>query len=309
MLTRVTRVEIVEVAPRDGLQNEARLLSTAAKLELVERARAAGARRIEVASFVHPDRVPQMADAEAVVAGLVPDARVEYSALVLNDRGYDRAVAAGVAAVNTVVSATESFGRRNQAMSIDDAVATVARLRERASGDGVRFTITISVAFGCPFEGEVSADSLAGVAARVAAVAPDEIALADTIGVAVPSDVERGIELLRELGGAATLRVHFHNTRNTGIANAIAAVGAGVTAVDASLAGIGGCPFAPAATGNVATEDIAYALSRMGVDTGIDLEAAIAAARWISGELGIDPPGMVARAGAFPRGVASGPTG
>jgi hydroxymethylglutaryl-CoA lyase len=300
MLNCVTRVEIVEVAPRDGLQNEARLLSTATKLELIERARAAGLRRIEVASFVHPDRVPQMADAEAVVAGLVPDPGVEYSALVLNERGYDRALATGVAAMNTVVSATEAFGQRNQGMSVDDAVRSVTTLRERAAGDGVRLTITISVAFGCPFEGEVPLDRLAAVAGRVAAVEPDEIALADTIGVAVPSDVESRIEIVRSLGVAAPLRVHFHNTRNTGIANAVAAFRAGVTVLDASLAGIGGCPFAPAATGNIATEDVVYAISRMGVDTGVDLAAAIEAARWVAGELGIDPPGMVARAGPFP---------
>ena len=300
MLTRVTRVEIVEVAPRDGLQNEARLLSTATKLELIERARAAGLRRIEVASFVHPDRVPQMADAEAVVAGLVPDPGVEYSALVLNERGYDRALATGVAAMNTVVSATETFGQRNQGMSVDGAVRTVTTLRERAAGDGVRLTITISVAFGCPFEGEVPLDRLAAVAGRVAAVEPDEIALADTIGVAVPSDVESRIEIVRSLGVAVPLRVHFHNTRNTGIANAVAAFRAGVTVLDASLAGIGGCPFAPAATGNIATEDVIYAVSRMGVDTGVDLAAAIEAARWAAGELGIAPPGMVARAGPVP---------
>jgi hydroxymethylglutaryl-CoA lyase len=300
MLTRVTSVEIVEVAPRDGLQNEARLLPTATKLELIERASAAGLRRIEVASFVHPDRVPQMADAEAVVAGLVPDPGVEYSALVLNERGYERALAAGVSALNTVVSATETFGQRNQGMSVDDTMRTVGKLRERASADGVRLTITISVAFGCPFEGEVPLDRLRMVAARVAELRPDELALADTIGVAVPSDVDGRLEVVRSLGPTPPLRVHFHNTRNTGIANAVTAVRGGVTVLDASLAGIGGCPFAPAATGNIATEDVIYAFSRMGFDTGVDLDAAIVCARWLAGELGIDPPGMVARAGAFP---------
>jgi hydroxymethylglutaryl-CoA lyase len=300
MLTRVTRVEIVEVAPRDGLQNEARLVSTATKLELIERAYSAGLRRIEVASFVHPERVPQMADAEAVVAGLVPHPETEYSALVLNERGYDRALAAQVRAVNTVVPATESFGQRNQGMSIDDALRTVETLRDRTSADGVRLTITISVAFGCPFEGEVPPERLSRIAARVVAVAPDEIALADTIGVGAPRDVEERVEVVRALGADAPLRLHFHNTRNTGIANAIAAVQAGVSVLDASLAGIGGCPFAPAATGNIATEDIAYALARMGYDTGIELAAAIEAARWIAGELEIEPQGMVARAGPFP---------
>src|SRR5262245_34436141 len=195
MLTRVTAVEIVEVAPRDGLQNEARMLSTETKLELVARARAAGLRRVEVASFVRPDRVPQLADAEAVIAGLTPQTGVEYSALVLNERGYDRAHAAGVSAVNTVVSATETFGLRNQGMSVDDAVHTVAAIRERAAADGVRVTVTISVAFGCPFEGEVAPGAVRDVVARVAALGPDEVALADTIGVAVPSDVEERLGL------------------------------------------------------------------------------------------------------------------
>ena len=296
----MTRVEIVEVAPRDGLQNESQLLSTGAKLELVSRALAAGARRIEVTSFVHPSRVPQMADAEAVVAGLPDRPDVDFSALVLNERGYDRALAAGVRSVNTVVITTETFSERNQGMSVAEAIRVVTALRERATADRVRFAVTIAASFGCPFEGEVSAATFAAAAERVAAISPDEVALADTIGVAVPSDVEERLEIVRSLGVETPLRLHFHNTRNTGIANAIAAVRAGVTTLDASLAGIGGCPFAPAATGNVATEDVVYALSRMGIETGIDLGAAIEAARWVAGELGIDPPGMVARAGGFP---------
>ena len=300
MLTRVTSVEIVEVSPRDGLQNEARLLPTPTKLELIDRARASGLTRIEVASFVHPERVPQMADAEAVVEGLVQEPGVEYSALVLNERGYDRAIATGISALNTVVSATETFGQRNQGVSIEEGLRTVAALRERSTVDGVRLTITVSVAFGCPFEGEVPVDRLRAVLARVADVGPDELALADTIGVAVPGDVEERLGVAHSLGVAAPLRVHFHNTRNTGIANAIAAVRAGVRVLDASLAGIGGCPFAPAATGNIATEDVVYALERMGVGTGVDLDAAIGAARWIARELEIEPPGMVARSGTFP---------
>jgi len=300
MLNRVKRVEIVEVAPRDGLQNEARLLPTSTKLELIERAWATGLRRIEVASFVHPDRVPQMADAEAVVAGVHPHPGVEYSALVLNERGYERALAAGVTAVNTVVPATETFGKRNQGMSVDDAVRVVTALRGRAAHDGIRFTITISVAFGCPFEGEVAPGRLGRVVERVVAVSPDELALADTIGVGTPGDVAERLGLVAALGSQAPLRLHFHNTRNTGIANAIAAAQAGVSVLDASLAGIGGCPFAPAATGNIATEDLVYALDRMGFETGVDLGRAIEAARWVAGELQTEPQGMVARAGPFP---------
>ena len=296
----MSRVEIIEVAPRDGLQNEKQLLPTAAKLELVERAYEAGARRIEVTSFVHPERVPQLADAEAVVAGLTPHDDVVYAALVLNERGYDRALAAGIREVNTVVITTETFSRRNQGMSVAESIKVVSRIHARAAADGIPVTVTISAAFGCPFEGEVPLDTLTRVARQVVAIDADEIVLADTIGVAVPSDVEERIAAVREVGARGALRAHFHNTRNTAVANVIAAVRSGVTAIDASLAGIGGCPFAPAATGNVATEDLVYALERMGYETGYDLERAIAGARWIAGELGIEPPGMVARAGGFP---------
>ena len=296
----MTAVEIIEVAPRDGLQNEKQLLGTEAKLELIGRAYRAGARRIEVTSFVHPERVPQMADAEAVVAGLPPHDDVVYAALVLNERGYDRAVAAGIREVNTVVITTETFSQRNQGMSLAEAVGVVSRIRARAAADGIRVTVTISAAFGCPFEGEVPLDRLTRVATQVVAIDADEIVLADTIGVAVPSDVEERIAVVRNLEPRSELRAHFHNTRNTAVANVVAAVRSGVTAVDASLAGIGGCPFAPAATGNVATEDLVYALHRMGYETGYDLERSIDSARWIADELGIAPPGMVARAGAFP---------
>ena len=296
----MSRVEIIEVAPRDGLQNEKQLLPTAAKLELVERAYEAGARRIEVTSFVHPERVPQLADAEAVVAGLTPHDDVVYAALVLNERGYDRALAAGIREVNTVVITTETFSRRNQGMSVAESIEVVSRIHARAAADGIPVTVTISAAFGCPFEGEVALDTLTRVARQVVAIDADEIVLADTIGVAVPSDVEERIAAVREVGARGALRAHFHNTRNTAVANVVAAVRSGVTAIDASLAGIGGCPFAPAATGNVATEDLVYALHRMGYETGYDLERSIDSARWIADELGIAPPGMVARAGAFP---------
>lgn len=293
-------IEIVEVAPRDGLQNESRRLSTAQKLELVERAVAGGAKRIEVTSFVHPDRVPQLADAEGVAAGLQEHPGVTYVALVLNERGYDRAVAAGFRELNTVVSATDSFGERNQGTSTKEALALAGRLRARSSEDGIRLTVTISVAFGCPFEGEVSDDRFAEVAGGVAELEADELALADTIGVAVPTDVERRFERLTTLAPNARLRGHFHDTRNTGVANVVAAVQSGVRTLDASLAGVGGCPFAPAATGNVATEDLVYTLERMGYETGIDLDLAIETARWLASELGKEPPGMVARAGEFP---------
>jgi hydroxymethylglutaryl-CoA lyase len=299
----LTAVEIIEVAPRDGLQNEKELLATPAKLELIERAYEAGARRIEVTSFVHPERVPQMADAEAVAVGLTAHDDVVYAALVLNERGYDRALAAGIREVNTVVITTETFSERNQGMSVAESVSAVSKIRKRASADSIRVTVTISAAFGCPFEGEVPLDTLTRVATQVAAIDADEIVLADTIGVAVPSDVEERVAVVREVGARGALRAHFHNTRNTAVANVVAAVRSGVTAIDASLAGIGGCPFAPAATGNVATEDLVYTLERMGYTTGYDLGRSVESARWIAGQLGIEPPGMVARAGAFPAGA------
>ena len=296
----MTRVEIVEVAPRDGLQNENQVLSTDVKLELIERAYRSGARRIEVTSFVHPERVPQLADAEAVAAGLGKHDDVVYAALVLNERGYDRALAAGIREVNTVVITTETFSRRNQGMSVTESVEVVAAIRNRAAADGIRVTVTISAAFGCPFEGEVPLETFARVATQVAAIDADEIVLADTIGVAVPTDVEERIDVVRGNEPRGKLRAHFHNTRDTAVANVIAAVRCGVTVIDASLAGIGGCPFAPNATGNVATEDLVYALGRMGYETGYDLERSIENARWVAAELGIRPAGLVARAGGFP---------
>ncbi len=297
---RPRHVEIVEVAPRDGLQNERRLLTAEQKLTLIESACDAGARRIEVTSFVRPDRVPQLADAEAVVAGLVAHPGVSYSALVLNERGYERALAAGIRELNTVVSASETFGQRNQGLSIAESVALAHRLAERSRADGVALTITVSVAFGCPFEGEIEEARLASVVDRVAATGVTELALADTIGVAVPTEIEARFGLLAERAPAVRRRVHLHNTRSTGIANAVAAVRSGVLVVDASLAGVGGCPFAPAATGNIATEDLVYTLERMGIETGLDLDRLIAAARALAAALGVEPPGLVSRAGTFP---------
>ncbi|GAB1510537.1 hydroxymethylglutaryl-CoA lyase [Actinophytocola sp. KF-1] len=294
------RVEIVEVSPRDGLQNEATTLSTADKLELVDRAARTGVRRIEVTSFVRPDRVPQLADA-AEVATALPAGGVAYSALVLNVRGYERAVACGIREVTTVVLAGDTFSRRNQGMGTLDALDVVREIRGRGRVDGVRVAVTIGAAFGCPFEGEVAEDRFTSVAAAVADIDADEVCLADTIGVAVPSDVETRFGILRELSPTVPMRIHLHDTRGTGVANAVAAVRSGVRALDASLGGIGGCPFAPGASGNVATEDVVYTLHRMGYDTGLDLDETIAHARWVTGKLGVPVPGRVAKVGGFPR--------
>jgi hydroxymethylglutaryl-CoA lyase len=294
-------IEIIEVGPRDGLQSEAAVMPTATKLEFVRRLVAAGLPRIEVASFVNPRRVPQMADAEAMLAALAattPAAR--YIGLVLNRKGFDRARAAGCAEVGMAIAATESFSQRNQGCSVEEGIAAWLEIAGAARDAGIRAQVTISVAFGCPFEGEVPVGRVVDIAKRLAEGAPDEIAVADTIGVAVPTQVT---DLVRELRASlphVRWRAHFHNTRNTGLANACAAVAAGVRALDASCGGIGGCPFAPAATGNIPSEDLIYMLHRMGYRTGVDLAALLDTSRWLQGALEHAVPGMVVKAGLFP---------
>jgi hydroxymethylglutaryl-CoA lyase len=291
----------VEVSPRDGLQAESVVLSTAAKVELIERIVAAGARRVEVCSFVNPARVPQMADAEAVLAALPPRDDVTYIGLVLNRRGFDRAAAAGIREINVVAVATDTFGQRNQGATSDETVATFEAIAGLAIAAGIAPTLTISTAFGCPYEGEVRVDRVVDIAKRAVAAGATEVAIADTIGVAVPTDVTERVAAVRSvLEPGVGLRAHFHNTRNTGIANAYAAYAAGVDAIDASLGGIGGCPFAPNATGNVPTEDVAYLFERMGVDTGLDLAKLIETVPWIEAQLGSRVPGLLAKAGLFP---------
>jgi len=294
-------VEIVEVAPRDGLQNEAVTLSVASRVELVARCVAAGVRRIEAVSFVNPARVPQMAGAEEVMAALPRVPGVSYIGLVLNRRGLERALAAGVDEVNAVVIASETFSQRNQGASIEEAIATWEDVARDAHAAGIRASVTISASFGCPFEGEVPAERVVDIARRVAAAGPDEIALADTIGVGVPVQVVELVRATRAVAPDVPLRAHFHNTRNTGYANALAAVDAGVAVLDASAGGIGGCPFAPNATGNIATEDLLYALHRSGRRTGVDLTRLAAVGTWLGRELGKDQvPALLGRAGPFP---------
>jgi hydroxymethylglutaryl-CoA lyase len=297
-------IEIVEVSPRDGLQNEKVEISTAQKVELIGRAIAAGARRIEATSFVSPRAVPQMADAAEVMARLrgAGDLRAQGVTLIglaLNKRGFERALMSDVDEVNFVVGATESFNRRNQNAAIAQTMADFAAVMEVAKAERVRTGLTISVAFGCPFEGEVSQDAVAALAREAGAIGAAEIALGDTIGVADPLAVEALMAKAAAAAPGVPLRLHFHNTRNTGIANAFAAWRAGAATLDASIAGLGGCPFAPRATGNIATEDLVYMLGRMGVETGYDLAALIASAAWIE-TVGLKPASMVARAGGFP---------
>jgi hydroxymethylglutaryl-CoA lyase len=294
-------IELVEVGPRDGLQSEPEIVPTEVKLELIARLADAGLRRIEVTSFVNPLRVPQMADAEAVLTQLPRRDDLHYIGLVLNRKGFDRAVAAGCREIGMVVAATDSFGQRNQGATIDAAIDAWNEIAPLAHVAGVRAQVTISVAFGCPFEGEVEAQRVVAIAERLAMARPLEIVLADTIGVAVPGQVAALVDRVKEALPAISLRCHFHNTRNTAIANAYAAVLAGVTTLDSSVGGIGGCPFAPNASGNVATEDLLYMLSRSGFSTGVDMNKVIETTRWLQERLGKPVPSMLVKAGGFPR--------
>lgn len=308
---------LVDVAPRDGLQSDGEIVSTAGKVELIRRIAATGIPRIEATSFVNPHRVPQMADADEVMAALhalreqaAPEdaiRSVSLIGLVLNERGLERALDAGVDEVNAVVMVTDTFGERNQGADTEACLRAWERIAAACSDAGVPASVTLSASFGCPYEGEVDPARLAMVVRRSAEAGGEEIALADSIGVAAPTDVRERLGVAREAiataGGNQRLRVHFHNTRNTGLANVAAAVEDGVTVIDGSLGGIGGCPFAPGATGNVPTEDVAYLLDRMGYDTGVDLAWLISTVEWMRSDelLGRDTPGFLAAAGLFPR--------
>ena len=281
------RVTICDVGPRDGLQNEPETLPAATRAELVNRLAAAGVPRIEAASFVRPDAVPQMADAEEVVGGIERREGTEYSGLALNAKGYERLAASGLDRVNFTLAATDSFSRRNANQSVAEARAVA---EEIVASSQLPVTITISVAFGCPFEGDVDPEVVAQLASAFPAA---EVVLADTIGVATPRAVRALLDRTRATG------VHFHNTRNTGYANAAAALAAGATLFDASCAGLGGCPFAPRATGNIATEDLVYLLEGEGVDTGVDLDALVHVSKWLEGVLGRRLEGQVYRAGVW----------
>ena len=300
----MAEIEIVEVGARDGLQNESVLFSTAQKLELINRAIDAGVRRIEVASFVSPKLVPQMADADAVSAGLVKRDDVIYIGLVLNKRGALRAIEAGLGELGAVCAASDGFAIRNQGQTSDESLAMCCEVVRLARQEGRRAQITISTAFGCPFDGEVDPQRVVDMAKRAAASGPVEVAIADTIGVAAPRDVADLVTRVKAAIAPLPVRVHFHNTRNTGLANVWAAVSAGAATVDASLGGLGGCPFAPRATGNVPTEDVVYMLERSGYHTGLDINRVIEAEEWLASNMGRELPGMVSRAGNFPGALA-----
>lgn len=297
-------IEICDVSPRDGLQNEGTIFSTEDKVELVNHVIRAGIRRIEVTSFVNPSRVPQMADAAEVMQALPRLEGIRYSGLVMNERGLERAMAAKVHEVNIVVVATDTFCGKNQGMTTQQSIGVAAGLVAQARSAGLASTITIGAAFGCPFEGEVSIERIRDVIAQVVDAGPDELALADTIGVAVPGDIMERLGIASDLAPSTLpLRLHLHDTRHTAVANAIAALVAGVSVLDASIGGMGGCPFAPKATGNVATEDLLYLFNRMNVETGIDLDRVLSTTAWLEGKLDKKLPGALLRAGDFPGGL------
>ena len=301
-MTASASIEFVEVGPRDGLQNEKMLVSTPDKLALITRAIDAGARRIEVTSFVNPKKVPQMANAEDVCAGLPDRSDVTYIGLVMNMRGAERAMATGrIDQLGAVVVSTDSFAMANQGQTSAESVGVASDIIKRANSADLTAQATIAASFGCPFEGEVAEDRVIEIAKQLADAWPVEIALADTIGVANPAHVARLVERVREAVSPLPVRVHFHNTRNTGLANVWAAVTAGASVVDASLGGLGGCPFAPGAAGNVPSEDVVYMLERAGIDTGMDLEKLVDASNWLSGVMGRKLPGMVAQSPPFPK--------
>jgi hydroxymethylglutaryl-CoA lyase/(R)-citramalyl-CoA lyase len=289
---------ICDVGPRDGLQNDPKVLEPAVRADLVNRLAEAGLPRIEAVSFVNPARVPQMAGAEDVVAAIERRPGVTYAGLALNERGYERLAGTGLEEVHFAFAASETFNQRNQNASVDESVQSAERIVARAHEDGIRATVTVGTAFGCPFEGAIDPDFVLELAHRLAGGGADEITFADTVGVGVPRQV-------REIVGAAAARlpcpvgVHLHNTRNTGFANAYTALEAGATVLDASVGGIGGCPFAPRATGNICTEDLVYMLHGEGIETGIDLDRLIAVAEWLEDVLERQLEGQVYRAGTF----------
>ncbi len=293
-------VEIVEVSPRDGLQNESQAVSTDDKLRLIERAVNAGIRRLEIASFVNPKRVPQMADAEEVIARAPHAKDITYIGLVMNKRGAERAFETDIDQLGAITLCSDTFAQKNQGQTARETLDVALEVIRLANAEGRTATVMISSAFGCPFEGEIAEADVIDYAKRLADAEPSEIALADTIGVGDPWRVGALFDKLRDAVPGMPLRGHFHNTRNTGIANAYAAIQAGVTAIDASVGGLGGCPFAPAATGNIATEDLVYMLNRGGIESGVDLEALMDTCSWMNDVVGRQLPAMVSRAGNFP---------
>jgi len=296
----VSKVSICEVGPRDGLQSEPELLSTEVKREFITRSVNAGIKNIEVTSFVHPKKVPQMADAEELVASLPEHDDVSYIGLIMNQRGFQRAKDCGIKEVGMVIVSTDTYNMKNQGVVTQQSIDNWLEISAEAKASGIRTNVLIACSFGCQYEGEVDPEHIALIAEKVLKGSPDIIGLADSVGVAVPNQIKKTFSLVKELAPNLPLRTHLHNTRNTGLANAAAAIDAGVTIIDSSTGGIGGCPFAPKATGNIPTDDLLYMLNRSGVETGVDLNQVVENSEWLETKLGRAVPAMVPKAGIFP---------
>jgi len=296
----VSKVSILEVGPRDGLQSEPEIIPTAIKKEFITRTINAGIKNIEVTSFVHPKKVPQMADAEKLVESLPERDDVTYIGLIMNQRGFERARDCGIDEVGMVIVSTDTYNMKNQNVVTQQSIDNWLDIASSAKSAGIRTSVVIACSFGCPYEGEVDPEHIASIAEQILKGEPDVIGLADSVGVAVPNQIKTTFALIKDLAPTIPLRTHLHNTRNTGLANAAAAVEAGVTIIDASTGGIGGCPFAPKATGNIPTDDLLYMLDRSGIETGVNLKEIVKTTDWLENQLGRSVPAMVPKAGIFP---------
>ena len=296
----VSKISILEVGPRDGLQSAPEILPTEVKKEFITRTIDAGIKQIEVTSFVHPKKVPQMADAEKLVESLPENNDVTYIGLIMNQRGFERARDCGIDEVGMVIVSTDTYNMKNQNVVTQESIDNWLSIAAEAKSAGIRTSVVIACSFGCPYEGEIDPEHIASIAEQVLKGKPDVLGLADSVGVAVPSQIKKTFSLIKELAPSIPLRTHLHNTRNTGLANAAAAVEAGVSIIDASTGGIGGCPFAPRATGNIPTDDLLYMLDRSGVETGVDLRQVVKTTDWLEEQLGRAVPAMVPKAGIFP---------
>ena len=296
----MSKISILEVGPRDGLQSEPEILPTEVKKEFITRTIDAGIKQIEVTSFVHPKKVPQMADAEKLVESLPENDDVTYIGLIMNQRGFERARDCGIDEVGMVIVSTDTYNMKNQNVVTQESIDNWLSIAAEAKSAGIRTSVVIACSFGCPYEGEIDPEHIASIAEQVLKGKPDVLGLADSVGVAVPSQIKKTFSLIKELAPSIPLRTHLHNTRNTGLANAAAAVEAGVSIIDASTGGIVGCPFAPRATGNIPTDDLLYMLDRSGVETGVDLRQVVKTTDWLEEQLGRAVPAMVPKAGIFP---------
>jgi hydroxymethylglutaryl-CoA lyase len=296
----VKKVSLLEVGPRDGLQSEPTILSTDVKRDFIIKTMDAGIKQIEVTSFVHPKKVPQMADAEKLVESLPERDDVSYIGLIMNQRGFERARDCGIDEVGMVIVSTDTYNMKNQNVVTQESIDNWLRIASDAKSAGIRTNVIIACSFGCPYEGEVDPEMIASIAEKVLQGEPNILGLADSVGVAVPNQVKKTFSLIKELAPTIPLRTHLHNTRNTGLANAAAAIEAGVSIIDASTGGIGGCPFAPKATGNIPMDDLLYMLDRSGIKSGVDLKKIVQTSEWLENKLEHSVPAMVPKAGIFP---------